>query len=94
MGKLLVFLKYVFFVFSSDVKENRRHVHVTDKKRDLERICKFWIEPEIDLEYNIGFSPKEIREIEKMIRGNIKDIHTQLNLFYLYKTVEAIKKNE
>ena len=32
MGKLLIFLKYVFFVFSRDVNENGKHIHVTDKK--------------------------------------------------------------
>lgn len=84
----------MFFVFSSDIKESRRHVHVTDKKRDLERICKFWIEPEIKLEYNIGFTAKEIKEIEKMLNSNIADVQSQLNLFYLYRTVKALKKNE
>lgn len=94
MGKLIVFLKYVFFVFSSDVNESRRHVHATDKKRDLERICKFWIEPKIELEYNIGFSSKEIKEIEKMLRVNLSDVKSQLDLFYHYKKVKAITKNE
>ena len=94
MGKLLVFLKYVFFVFSSDIKENRRHIHVTDKKGDVERICKFWVEPEIKLEYNIGFSSKEINEIEKMIRSNIDLIEIQLDLFYSGKRVASIYKNE
>lgn len=94
MGKLIVFLKYVFFVFSSDVNESRRHVHVTDKKRDLERICKFWIEPEIKLEYNIGFSSKEIKDIEKMLQRNLADVKMQLDMFYLYKKVKTINKNE
>ena len=94
MGKLIVFLKYVFFVFSSDANESRKHIHVTDKKRDLERICKFWIEPDIKLEYNIGFNAREIKEVEKMLRLNIEEVKSQLNLFYLYKTVKAIKRNE
>ena len=94
MGKLLIFLKYVFFVFSSDVNENRKHIHVTDKKRDLERICKFWIEPQIKLEYNVGFSAQEIREIERMLRLNIATVNAQLDLFYLHKKVKAITKNE
>ena len=60
----------------------------------MERICKFWIEPEIELEYNIGFSSKEIKEIEKMLRTNLNDVKSQLDLFYLYKKVKAITKNE
>ena len=94
MGKLLVFLKYVFFVFSSDVKENRRHVHVTDKKRDHERICKFWIEPNVELVYCIGFSKKEINQIEKMVIANLSLINSQLDIFYTKKTVKSITKNE
>ncbi len=93
-GQIIDFLKYVFFVFSSDLNENRRHVHITDKKGDLERICKFWIEPQIKLEYNIGFTTKEIRAIEKLLRENITDVESQLDLFYLYENVKAINKNE
>ncbi len=94
MGKLLVFLKYVFFVFSSDINENRRHVHITDKQSDLERICKFWIEPFVELEYNIGFTNKEINEIEKMLIINMTTVKSQLNLFYANKKVKSIKINE
>jgi|GEM_PF-1010441 len=94
MGKLLIFFKYIFFVFSSDINENRRHVHVTDKKSDLERICKFWIEPSISLEYNIGFSEKEIKEINKLLHSSIKEINSQLDLFYAHKKVKSISKNE
>ena len=94
MGKLLVFLKYVFFVFSSDIKESRRHVHVTDKKSDLERICKFWVEPKVELEYNIGFTKTEIKEIEKMLISNMDAVKSQLDLFYTHKIVKAINKNE
>jgi hypothetical protein len=94
MGKLLIFLKYVFFVFSSDVNEKRKHVHVTDKRNDLDRICKFWIEPNIKLEYNIGFTNKEINEIEKLLMSNIKEVQSQLNLFYTHRKVKSITKNE
>ena len=94
MGKLLIFLKYVFFIFSSDINESRRHIHITDKKSDIERICKFWIEPVIELEYNIGFSKKEIKEIEKILLSNISIVNSQLNLFYTHKRVKAINKNE
>lgn len=94
MGKLNVFLKYIFFVFSSDVNESRRHIRVTDKKRDLERLCKFWVEPNIELEYNIGFTQKEIKEIEKIIHLNISDVNAQLELFCSHKKVKSIIKNE
>ena len=94
MGKLLVLLRYVFYVYSADVKETRRHVHVTDKKRNIERICKFWIEPKIEIEYNYGFSKKELNDIEKLIESNIDILNKQLDIFYSRKKVKSITKNE
>jgi hypothetical protein len=94
MGKLLVLLKYVFFVFSSDINEGRRHIHATDKKRDIERICKFWLEPKIELHENTGFSAKELNEIEKLLKINLPLLNKQLDLFYAHKKVKSISKNE
>ncbi|MBL8017277.1 MAG: DUF4160 domain-containing protein, partial [Ignavibacteria bacterium] len=56
MGKLLIFAKYVFFVFSSDINEKRRHIHVRDKEGEMNRLCKFWIEPVVEVAYNYDFS--------------------------------------
>ena len=67
MGKLLIYLKYVFLVFSSDIHEKRKHVHVRDNKGHYTNLCKFWLEPKIEVEYNYGFSKKELNEIEKLI---------------------------
>ena len=50
-------------------------------------MCKFWIEPQIKLEYNVGFNAREIKEIEKMLRINIASVNSQLDLFYRYKKV-------
>lgn len=94
MGKLLIFLKYIVFVFSSDVKESRRHVHITDRKHDIERLCKFWIEPKIELHSNIGFTRSELNEIEKMLISNLDILNKQLDLFYSGKRVKSIHKNE
>lgn len=94
MGKLLILLKYVFFVFSSDINENRRHVHVTDKKKNIERVCKFWLEPNVELHENIGFSLKELNEIEKLLRMNMELLSSQLDLFYSNKRVKSIRKDE
>ena len=94
MGKLLILFKFVFFVFSSDFNESRRHVHVTDKKRDKERVCKFWIEPKIELHENIGFSSKELNEIEKLLGLHLELLNGQLDLFYSGKRVKPIMKDE
>ena len=94
MGKLLIYLKYVFLVFSADMKEKRLNVHVRDSKGKLTNLCKFWIEPRIEIEYNYGFTQKELNEIEKLIRENKNILLGQLNLFYKGKRVKAIRKSK
>lgn len=90
MGKLLIFSKYVLFVFSSDINENREHIHVRDKKGKINRLCKFWLQPEIELAYNHGFSRAEINEIKKLISSNIDLVKVQLRSFYAGKKVKSI----
>jgi hypothetical protein len=65
MGKLLIFAKYIFLIYGSDIYESRKHIHVTYNHRGFKKACKFWIEPEIVLdESKIGdFTEKELREI-------------------------------
>jgi len=43
----------------------RPHVHIDHDDRS----CKFWLEP-VTLARNLGFSPKELREIEKLVIDN------------------------
>ncbi|MBI2969034.1 MAG: DUF4160 domain-containing protein [Bacteroidetes bacterium] len=91
MGKLLIYFRYVFFVFSSDVHETRRHVHIKERG-NKNKLCKFWLEPEIELEYNYGFHRKEIIAIEKLVKEYFNDIISQLFIFYSGKRVKLIIK--
>jgi hypothetical protein len=77
-------------VFSSDINEKRRHVHVRDKAGKLNRLSKFWIEPNIKLEKNDGFSVKELNEIRKLVLENRDLINKQLDDFYAGKKVKSI----
>lgn len=52
---------YRFFFFSRE--EPRMHVHVMSNKGE----AKFWLEPELELAMNYGFSRKEIKEVEVLI---------------------------
>jgi len=36
-------------------------------------ICKFWLDP-ISLSQNYGFSPKEINQIRKMVKTDLKKL--------------------
>ncbi len=90
MGKLLVFSKYVIFVFSGDINEKRKHIHIRDKKGRINRLCKFWIQPEIELANNHGFSKAEVTEIKKLVTSNIDIIKIQLKAFHAGKKVKSI----
>jgi len=41
LPKLLIIKKYVFLIYSSDLSEKRKHVHVESKKEDLEELQSF-----------------------------------------------------
>ena len=94
MGKLLIYWKYVFLVFSADINERRKHVHIRDNKGRYTNLCKFRLEPEIEIEYNHGFTKTELNEIEKLIGGNKELLLNQLDLFYKGKKVKAIRKTK
>jgi hypothetical protein len=94
MGKLLILAKYIFLIYGSDIYETRKHIHITYNYKGFKRSCKFWLEPEIQLDENKkgDFSVKEITEIEKLIVENKADLLNQLDLFYNQQTVKAIRK--
>ena len=94
MGKLLIFAKYIFLIYGVDIHEKRRHIHVTYAQRGYKVSCKFWLEPEVELDENKTgeFTEKELNEIRKMIIENKEVILEQLDLFYQGKPVKAIKK--
>ena len=94
MGKILVLLKYVFLIYSIDINEVRRHIHVTRNVAGYKKSCKFWVEPEIELDENKkgDFTAVELREIGKLIEENKEVILQQLELFYAGQPVKSIRK--
>ncbi len=94
MGKLLIIYKYVFLIYSIDIAELRRHIHVTFNVAGYKKSCKFWLEPEIEIDHNKkgNFTAIELKEIEKIIQENKELILQQLDLFYSGKPVKAIRK--
>lgn len=52
---------YTFKIYSNE--EERKHIHVV--KAECE--AKFWLEPDIELANNHGFSNKDIREIAQLV---------------------------
>lgn len=94
MGKILILLKYIFLIYSVDINEVRKHIHVTRNVAGHKRSCKFWLEPDIELAENkkAGFTVIELREIRKLIEQNKEVILQQLKLFYAGQPVKAIRQ--
>ena len=53
---------YRFFFYATDRNEPR-HVHAERE----DKLIKFWLDP-VRMQYSIGFSPNEIRRIEKIVQ--------------------------
>lgn len=94
MGKLLILSNYIFLIYGSDIYEIRKHVHVTYSHRGFKRSCKFWLEPDIQLDVSMqgDFSEKELNEIKHLIIEHKETLLNQLELFYNNLPVKAIRK--
>lgn len=94
MGKLLILSKYIFVIYGTDIYEVRKHIHVTYNHKGSITSCKFWLEPESKLDESKKgeFTAKELLEIEKLIIENQSLLLKQLETFYNYQQVKAIKK--
>ena len=68
----MILEKYIFLIYSTDIHEPRKHIHVTYAHRGYKRACKFWLEPNIELDEKKkgDFSNVEHNEIEKLIHEN------------------------
>lgn len=67
---------YRFLFYASDGDEPI-HIHVLHD----DNMVKFWIKP-VRLAVNIGFSPKELREIQKLVTQNQEIIERKWNEFF------------
>lgn len=62
---------YTFKIYSNE--EERIHVHVIKDNDEAE----FWLEPQIEVANNYGFSEKDINVILKIIKNNADTFRKQ-----------------
>ena len=55
---------FSFRIFSNE--ENRMHIHVFKAEKE----AKYWLEPEVELERNYGFTTKELKKISLIVKQN------------------------
>ena len=94
MGKILILAKYIFLIYGTDIYEKRKHINITYAHRGFKRSCKFWLEPEVELDEKKkgNFTDIELKEVEKLVKENQNILLKQLELFYTNKQVKAIRK--
>jgi len=67
---------YRFYFYSYDCGEPR-HIHVDREKMS----AKFWLDPDVSLTGNYGFSRKELRDIERIMRNNLETLRNEWDKF-------------
>jgi hypothetical protein len=68
-----------FFFYSDEgTPREPRHIHV----RQGDREAKLWLRPGLPQAYNRGFSPKELRDLRRLIEANREQIETAWDEFF------------
>ena len=68
---------YRFHFFASDGSEPR-HIHVARDDAD----AKFWLDPEVTLARNRGFSSKELRDVLDVIENELQVLRDAWDDFF------------
>ena len=76
MPTILRIGSYLFYFFSHESNE-APHVHVDHDNLS----AKFWLKP-VQLARNIGFSPKDLRTIEKMIVAHRQELQERWDGYF------------
>lgn len=76
MPKFFELFGWRFFAVMFDLLNEPFHVHVTDKGK---KECKYWVlsNRSLELAFNRGFSPAELRKIEGALRERLEEILRQ-----------------
>jgi hypothetical protein len=67
---------YRFYFYAYDCT-GRRHMHVDREGRT----AKFWLDPDVLLADNQGYSRAELRDIERLARENLETLREKWNAF-------------
>jgi hypothetical protein len=65
---IIKYKEYRFFFFSKE--EERKHIHVSSHNGEV----KYWLDPEIELAHNMGFSEKQLNEVKRFITKHKNEI--------------------
>ena len=76
MPTALRYGSYRFYFYSYDCKEPR-HMHVDREKLS----AKLWLDPDVRIAENLGYSRQELRELERIARQQIELLRREWDEF-------------
>ena len=68
----------LFFYSNEGQPREPPHVHVEQRERE----AKFWLQPEVHLAYNEGFSARALRQLLMLIEANRERIEKAWDEFF------------
>lgn len=93
MPKVLLYitakLSWIFLFYNKDFNENRAHVHVG--KKDTIKLCKIWLEPEVEIAKQGDLTDAQVKEVLQLTKEYQKKLMKQWENFKEGKTVRMLK---
>jgi len=90
MGKLLIFAKYYFFIWTGEDPDERLHIHIYRTNSKNVKGAKFWLD-DLSLFDRGDFTEKELNQIEKDLRKHLAVVKTQVKKVLSGEKVKAIR---
>jgi hypothetical protein len=90
MPKVLLYKNiWIFIFYDTDFYENRMHVHIG--KKNMVKLCKIWLEPNIEVSKEGELTAKELKEVQAIAKKYLIEIKEQWDKFKKGEKVETIK---
>ena len=93
MPKILLYITakviWNFLFYNTDFHENRAHVHVG--MRNMDKLCKIWLEPKVELARQGDLSDAQTKEVLRIADEYRSKLLSQWDLFKSGKTIRIIK---
>lgn len=93
MPKILLYITakviWNFLFYNMDFHENRAHVHVG--KKDMQELCKIWLEPEVELAKQGDLTDAQVKQVLQIANDYREQLLQQWSLFKDGKTIRMIK---
>jgi len=84
---------WIFLFWNTDVNENRAHVHVGRKvgKKATFKLCKIWLEPDIEIAVQGDLTDNQLKEVLMLARSFQDRLLEQWKTFKKGEKVKIIR---